>query len=107
VAAAWRVSASSGASLSEVLDRVETDLRADIAHLRMVDAELAGPRATAMLLAALPVLGLGLGSTMGAHPVHVLLHTLPGQLAMVIGVGLDALGVWWTGRIIGSAQGVA
>jgi tight adherence protein B len=104
IAAAWRVSVHSGASLGEVLDRVESDLRSDRAHLRRIDAELAGPRATAVLLAALPALGLGLGATMGAHPMRVLLHTVPGQLALVTGAGLDALGVWWTARIIGAAQ---
>jgi tight adherence protein B len=100
----WRVSVHSGASLGEVLDRVESDLRSDQAHLRRIEAELAGPRATAALLAALPALGLGLGVTMGAHPMQVLLHTVPGQLALLVGAGLDALGVWWTARIIGAAQ---
>jgi tight adherence protein B len=104
LAAAWRVSVHSGASLGEVLDRVESDLRSDQAHLRRIEAELAGPRATAALLAALPALGLGLGVTMGAHPMQVLLHTVPGQLALLVGAGLDALGVWWTARIIGAAQ---
>jgi tight adherence protein B len=107
VSAAWQVSSTSGASLGDVLDRVENDLRADRAHDRRVDAELAGPRATAALLAVLPLLGLGLGASMGAHPGHVLLHTVPGQLALILGAGLDALGVWWTARIIASAQGSA
>jgi tight adherence protein B len=107
VSAAWQVSSTSGASLSDVLDRVENDLRGDRTHGRRVDAELAGPRATAGLLAVLPLLGLGLGASMGADPGHVLRHTVPGQLALVIGAGLDALGVWWTARIIASAQGAA
>ncbi len=105
VSAAWQVSSVSGASLGDVLDRVEHDLRADRAHGRRIDAELAGPRATAGLLAVLPLLGLGLGASMGAHPAHVLLHTVPGQVALIVGAGLDALGVWWTARIIAAAQG--
>jgi tight adherence protein B len=107
IAAGWRVSARSGASLGDVLDRVETDLRSDLEHRQRVDADLAGARATAGLLAALPVLGLGLGSTMGAHPLHVLLHTAPGELALVLGAGLDALGLWWTSRILSGAERAA
>jgi tight adherence protein B len=107
VAAGWLVSSRSGASLSDVLDRVEADMRADLEHRQRVEADLAGARATAGLLAALPVLGLGLGSTMGAHPLHVLLHTAPGELALVIGAGLDALGLWWTSRILSGAERAA
>jgi len=107
VAAGWRVSARSGASLGDVLDRVEADLRADLEHRQRIDADLAGARATAGLLATLPILGLGLGSTMGAHPLHVLLHTVPGQLALVVGAALDALGLWWTSRILSGAEQAA
>jgi tight adherence protein B len=107
VAAGWRVSVRSGASLGDVLDRVETDLRADLEHRQRIDADLAGARATAGLLATLPILGLGLGGTMGAHPLHVLLHTAAGQLALVVGAGLDALGLWWTSRILRGAEQAA
>ena len=107
IAAGWRMSARCGASLSDVLERVESDLRDERAHLRRVEAELAGPRATALLLAGLPVLGLVLGASMGARPGHVLLHTLPGQLALILGTVLDALGMWWTTRIIGGARDAA
>lgn len=107
VAAGWRMSARCGASLGDVLERIEGDLRAERAHQRRVEAELAGPRATALLLAALPVLGLALGASMGARPGHVLLHTLPGQLALMLGTVLDALGMWWTARIIGAAREAA
>lgn len=107
VAAGWQVSVRSGASLGDVLDRVETDLRSDLEHRQRVDADLAGARATAGLLAALPVLGLGLGGTMGAHPLHVLLHTTPGEFALVLGAGLDAFGLWWTSRILSGAEKAA
>lgn len=107
VAAGWRVSARSGASLGDVLDRVEADVRADLEHRQRIDADLAGARATAGLLATLPVLGLGLGATMGAHPLRVLLHTAPGELALVVGAALDALGLWWTSRILTGAERAA
>lgn len=103
VAAAWQVSGRSGAALGEVLDRVERELRSERARRRRLDAELAGPRATAALLAGLPVVGLGLGAAMGAHPARVLLQTVPGQVALATGAILDGLGVWWTARIVAAA----
>ncbi len=103
LAAAWQVSARSGAVLSEVLDRVEGDLRADRRRRQRLDAELAGPRATAALLAGLPVVGLTLGAAMGAHPARVLLHTVPGQAALAAGAMFDGIGLWWTARIVTAA----
>ncbi len=104
LAAAWRVSASSGSGLADVVETVERDLLADAAHRRGIQAELAGPRATSYLLAGLPLAGIGLGTSLGAAPVHVLLDTTIGQAALLIGVGLDAVGLWWTGRIVRSAD---
>lgn len=100
VAAGWSLSQSSGCSLAAVLDAVETDLRSRQRHRREIDGLLAGPRATAALLAVLPVLGLVLGSSLGARPWHVLTSTGPGQLALVAGVTLDAVGVLWTARLV-------
>jgi tight adherence protein B len=103
--AVWAVSARSGAPVATVLDRMEQDLRARVRQRREVAAQLAGARATAALLAFLPVLGIGLGAAMGARPLEVLLAAPAGQLALVIGVGLDAAGVLWTSRIVGRAGG--
>ena len=100
ISAGWQVSERSGAPLGSVLARVEDDLRASRRHARQLDAQLAGPRATGMLLALLPVLGIALGVAMGAHPLGVLVHTGAGQLALVVGVGLDAVGVLWTARLL-------
>ena len=89
-----------GSSLAIAVDRLEEALRADQAVRDEVEAELAGPRATAALLATLPVVGVLMAAGLGAHPLHVLLHTPPGWGLLVGGVGLDLLGVWWTGRIV-------
>lgn len=107
VGAAWRVSAETGAPFADVLDRVEESVQADREHRRRVAAGLAGPRATAALLAALPVLGIGLGIGMGADPVRVLTTTGAGQLALLTGAVLDCVGLWWTGRIVRRAERAA
>jgi tight adherence protein B len=105
VAAVWAVSERSGAPAAAVLDRVEQDLRAREAQDREIAAQLAGARSAAGLLAILPILGTGLGAAMGARPLTVLLGEARGQLALLVGVALEALGVLWTARIVSAAQG--
>ena len=104
VGAVWAVSERSGAPAAAVLDQVEQDLRARQDQRREVAAALAGARSTGTLLAVLPLLGIGLGAGMGAHPIAVLLAQPRGQVALVAGVVLEALGVLWTSRIIASAE---
>jgi tight adherence protein B len=105
VGAVWAVSERSGAPAAAVLDRVEQDLRAREAQHREIAAQLAGARSTAGLLAILPALGIGLGAATGARPLTVLLGEARGQLALLLGVALEALGVLWTARIVSAAQG--
>jgi tight adherence protein B len=98
------VCSSAGSGLAAGIDRLQEGLRAAESQRRAVDAELAGPRATAGLLAVLPVAGLGLAAALGAHPVQVLLHTRFGLYCLLLGLGLDAAGVMWTRRLVASAD---
>lgn len=105
VAAAWQLSEAAGCSLAAVLDAVDADLRARRHLRRLLGGLLSGPRATAGLLAVLPGLGLAMGAGLGADPLHVLIATGPGQLALLAGVCLDVAGVLWTSRLVRSAGG--
>lgn len=107
LAACWTVCSGSGSGLASAVERLEEGLRADAAQRRAVDAELAGPRATAGLLAVLPVLGLLLAAGLGADPLHVLLTTPVGLVCLAGGLLLDATGLWWTGRLVARAGGTA
>lgn len=107
LAACWSVCATSGAGLADAVERLEEGLRAEQAQRRAVAAELAGPRATAALLAVLPAFGLLLAAGLGADPVDVLLHTQVGVLCLVAGLGLDGLGVLWTNHLVRRAGGAA
>ncbi|CAA9223726.1 MAG: hypothetical protein AVDCRST_MAG41-636 [uncultured Corynebacteriales bacterium] len=104
VQAVWAVAATSGAPAASVLERVEHDLRARERHRREVAAQLAGARSTGGLLAILPIVGMGMGSAMGAEPLSMLLGRPAGQLALLAGVGLEAAGVLWTARIVAGAE---
>lgn len=95
LADAWRVADSSGAPLAEVLERLAADLGAAETQDRAVEAALSGPRASALLVALLPGVGLALGAAMGANPLWTLLHTPGGRLLCCAGLCLDALGVAW------------
>jgi tight adherence protein B len=69
-----------------------------------VALELAAPRATARLLAALPVLGIVIGSASGANPVGVLIGTAWGWGLLGAGLVLDLAGLAWVGRIAHAAE---
>jgi tight adherence protein B len=99
VAASWEVSGRSGAGLAAVLDRVSGALREDEEAHAEVTAALGSPRATAKLLAGLPLVGLGLGTAMGVNPVPFLFTTAVGNGCLVIGVSLALVGLWWVERL--------
>lgn len=99
LAACWQVCSEAGSGLAAAVERLEEGLRAAQAQRLAIAAELAGPRATAQLLAALPVVGMGLAAALGAHPLHVLLATPVGLGCLAAGVALDAAGVLWTQRL--------
>ncbi|MCL2734699.1 MAG: type II secretion system F family protein [Actinomycetia bacterium] len=104
LAACWRVAVDRGAGLASGLDRLEAALRAERDQRADLRAQLAGARSTAVLLAGLPVLGLLLGTGLGAHPLHVLLHTGAGLACLVLGGVLEGAGLWWALRIVRGAE---
>jgi tight adherence protein B len=99
LAACWDVGVSAGAGLAAVVERVGSALRTAQAHRQEVAAQLAGPRATARMLAALPALGLLMGAALGMRPLDFLLGGVPGLLCLTSGIALDACGLWWTHRM--------
>ncbi|MET9866081.1 type II secretion system F family protein [Streptomyces sp. NPDC006386] len=104
LAACWRVAVDQGAGLAAGLDRLAAALRAERDQRCDLRAQLAGARATAVMLAGLPALGLLIGGALGADPLHVLLHTPAGLGCLVAGGVLEGLGVWWVLRIVRGAE---
>ncbi|MFB4316313.1 type II secretion system F family protein [Actinomadura sp. 21ATH] len=99
LAACWRIGAERGGSLATVLDGLVAALRDEEAQRQEIATQLAGPRATARLLAGLPSLGLSMAAALGADPLRFLFATLPGLGCLLGGVALNVVGLWWTGRL--------
>ena len=104
VGAAVRLAERTGAPLADVLERIEADARGADRARAACAAQTAGSRATAWLLAGLPVAGIGLGYAIGADPLAVLLHTPIGAACAAGAVALQLAGLAWTGRIIHGAM---
>lgn len=99
VAAAWRMAEGTGAGLALALSQVAEATRQRESTDRMVAAELASARATARLLAALPVLVLVLGSGLGGDPWAFLLGSPVGLVCLGTGLCLLLVGLSWIERI--------
>lgn len=103
LAEAWSVAETRGLPLADLLQAARSDLQGRSRFRARADAGLAGARATAAVLAGLPVLGIGLGQLMGAAPVRVLAGGGLGSALLVAGTVLVALGLAWTDRIVDRA----
>jgi len=99
VGAAVQLAEASGAPLADVLDRLDSHLRAVDRARALAAAQAAGARASAMLLAAMPVAGLGLGFVVGTDPLGVLLHSPLGGACLIAAVVLQLAGVAWSTRL--------
>jgi len=104
LAAAWRVGELTGCGLAAPVARVLHGHRAADSLRRQVAAELAGPVASAYLLSALPLVGIGMGTALGADPAAFLLRDGPGRAVLLAGLGLSCAGVVWTRRIGAAAM---
>lgn len=103
LARAWALADRHGVALAELVADARRDLEHRACFAGQLAAAMSGPRATAAVLAVLPVLGVLLGQALGAAPLHVLTATLAGQVLLVVGVGLLCVGLRWSDWLISHA----
>jgi tight adherence protein B len=99
LAAVWQLCAGSGSSLAVGVGHVLETARAEQSTRHVVAAELASARATARMLAVMPLLVLMAGQGIGAEPWRFLLDTVPGLLCLAGGAGFAVAGLAWMDRI--------
>lgn len=97
--AAVALAEHTGAPLADLLDRIAADARSARRAVTAASAQAAGARATAWLLAALPLGGVALGFGVGADPLAVLLHTPIGAACAAAAIGLQVIGLVWSERL--------
>ena len=103
--ATWSVSKQTGSPISEVLVRIAEAVEDDLDAHAAREAAMSGPRATARLLSALPLVGLAIGLILDADPIGVLVGSLWGRVALGLGMVLGATGALWTRHLVASARG--
>jgi tight adherence protein B len=98
-AAVWRLAEQTGAPAADLVERIEADARAGDRSRATAAAQAAGAKATALLLAALPIGGIALGYGIGVDPLAVLLTTPMGAACAVTAVLLQCAGLLWSERL--------
>lgn len=104
LAACWQVSLVVGGSLTALVEGLTTSLREAEAHRQDLAAQLAGPRATARLLAGLPALGILMALALGMSPLEFLVGGPIGLICLLAGLTLDVTGVLWIRRMVAAAE---
>ena len=98
--AGWELAARQGLAITPMIDAVVQDASERLAADSERAGQVAGPRVSGYVMAALPVLGLLLGAGMGADPVQVLAHSGIGNVLLVVGVTLTCIGLLWSASIV-------
>ncbi|HKV18755.1 MAG TPA: hypothetical protein VJR50_06960 [Mycobacterium sp.] len=100
----WGLAQSHGLAIATLMRAAHRDIVERERFTACVDAGMAGARTTAVVLAGLPVLGIGLGQLIGADPVEFLISGGVGGWLLVAGVVFACCGLLWSDAITSRAQ---
>lgn len=101
----WQLAQTQGLGIVALIRAAERDVVERERFASRVSSGMAGARATAAILAGLPVLGVALGQLIGAEPVRFLFSGGIGGWLLLIGVTLACAGLWWSDRITARVLG--
>ena len=99
LAVCWQLAQTHGLAIATLMQAAQRDIVERERFHGRVEAGMAGARATAAILAGLPVLGVLLGHAIGADPLSFLLSEGPGGWLLVVGCALICCGLLWSDRI--------
>ncbi|HEX7322402.1 MAG TPA: type II secretion system F family protein [Mycobacterium sp.] len=94
----WQLGSEHGLAIATLMRAAQRDIAERQRFSEQVNSGLAGARASAAILAALPILGVLLGQLVGARPLGFLFSRDGGGF-LVAGVALVAGGMLWSDRI--------
>ena len=104
LAAAWQVATAAGAPLAACLRKLASSFR-ELGQLHAdLAVALAGPSATARMVAFLPVVGVLFGSLLGFNTLQTLFFTVPGWVCLAGGAALMLTADRWNRRLVHSAR---
>lgn len=97
------ISSNSGSSINEPLSQIAQSLITRRNQEQLIQAELASTKATMFVLAALPLVGAGMGLLLGTHSLSWLIGSTPGRVCLFLGLTLELAGWFWVKKLLGRA----
>jgi tight adherence protein B len=99
LAVSWELASEHGLAMSTLMRAAQRDIVERQRFSGHVTSAMAGARATAAILAGLPMLSVLFGQLIGADPAAFLLTGHAGGWLLLIGVTLVCCGLLWSARI--------
>ncbi|WP_372508582.1 type II secretion system F family protein, partial [Mycobacterium palustre] len=99
LAVCWQLASEQGLAIATLMRAAQRDIAERQRFTARVSSGMAGARATAAILAGLPLLGVLLGQLLGARPLSFLLDGHVGGWLLVAGSVLACAGLLWADRI--------
>jgi tight adherence protein B len=99
LAVCWQLAADQGLAMSTLMQAAQLDIVERQRFSAQVRSGMAGARATAAILASLPVLSVLMGELIGARPVAFLLGGWLGGVLLVVGLTFVCGGLLWSDHI--------
>ncbi len=99
LAVCWQLASDHGLAIATLMRSAQRDIAERQRFSARVSSSMAGARATATILAGLPLLGVLLGQLIGARPLKFLLNGHTGGWLLVVGSTMACGGLLWSDRI--------
>ncbi len=87
---------SAHTAIKRLIDRVHNEQR----NTQLVASELAGTKATVLVLACLPALGMFMSAGLGINSMQWLLSNPAGWACLLLGSSLEIIGLFWVKLLI-------
>ncbi|PKQ28098.1 MAG: hypothetical protein CVT63_04500 [Candidatus Anoxymicrobium japonicum] len=100
IARAMVTSRETGSEISHIMDTIGETVRERSAIRRELESQTVQRRISGRVVAALPLIFLGISALVSRSVISVLLGTTPGLIILMVAVLLDAAGFLWINKIL-------